>query len=67
MHGRTDIKFTVQTSNFLIDRNCFVNALTNLQIYTPGGADMMLFSLIQLAVQKVCSEVWQYLAASILG
>jgi hypothetical protein len=28
---------------------------------------MMLFSLIQLAVQKVCSEVWQYLAASILG
>jgi hypothetical protein len=33
-----------------MDRVSFIKALASLQIYTPGGADMMLFSLIQLAV-----------------
>jgi len=43
--------------NFLIDRIWYITALASFQIYTPGGADLMLFSLIQFAVREVCSEV----------
>jgi len=48
---------TVRALNFLIDRICYINALASFQMYTPGGADLMLFSLIVFSTRGLFRSI----------